>query len=146
MRKIRNLIGMPVICRRQKVGRLVQAELSPDLKRLDGIWVDSGLRGTRYIPAEHVGTIGQVAVLADNRGRRRRCNTEPLLYRAVSTDAPIPMPMQKIWNREKIWLAWDAADMATSPSLPSMMLSIILTPMVIRLCRVMGRAIMTTFL
>ena len=54
MRKIRNLIGMPVICRRQKIGRLVQAELSPDLTRLEGIWVDSGLKGTRYIPAEHV--------------------------------------------------------------------------------------------
>ena len=86
MRKIRNLIGMPVICRRQKIGRLVQAELSPDLKRLEGIWVDSGLKGTRYIPAEHVGTIGQVAVLADNRGKRRRCSTSPLLYRAVTTD------------------------------------------------------------
>ena len=86
MRKIRNLIGMPVICRRQKIGRLVQAELSPDLKQLEGIWVDRGLRGTRYIPAEHVGTIGQVAVLADNRGKRRRCSTSPLLYRAVTTD------------------------------------------------------------
>ena len=86
MRKIRNLIGMPVICRRQKIGRLVQAELSPDLKQLEGIWVDRGLRGTRYIPAEHVGTIGQVAILADNRGKRRRCNSSGLLFRAVTTD------------------------------------------------------------
>ena len=86
MRKIRNLIGMPVSCRRQKIGRLVQAELSPDLKQLEGIWVDRGLRGTRYIPAEHVGTIGEVAVLADSFGRRRRCSAAPLIYRAVSTD------------------------------------------------------------
>lgn len=85
MRKIRNLIGMSVICNRQKIGRLVQAELSADLKRLEGIWVDSGLRGTRYIPAEHVGTIGRVAVIADDKGKRRRLNASPLLYRAVST-------------------------------------------------------------
>ncbi len=85
MRKIRNLIGMPVVCRRQKIGRLVQADLSPDLKRLEGVWVDSGLRGTRYLSADQVGMIGEVAVIADDRGRRRRCSTSPLLYRAVST-------------------------------------------------------------
>lgn len=85
MRKVRNLIGMPVVCNRQRIGRLVQADLSPDLKRLEGIWVDSGLRGTRYISADHVCMIGQVAVIADGRGKRRRCSTSPLLYRAVST-------------------------------------------------------------
>ena len=86
MRKIRNLIGMPVICHRQKVGRLVQAELSPDLRRMEGIWVDSGLKGTRYIPAEQLSMIGERAVMADSRGRRRRCSSTSMLHRAVSTD------------------------------------------------------------
>ena len=86
MRKIRNLIGMPVICRRQKIGRLVQADLSDDLKRMEGIWVDGGLRGTRYIPAEQLGMIGEMAVFADGPGRRKRCSGKSLLRRAVSTD------------------------------------------------------------
>ena len=84
MRKLRNLIGMPVLCQRQKLGRLMQVELSSDLARLEGIWVDGGLKGTRYIPSEQLGMIGEVAVLADSRGARRRCTARPLFVRAVS--------------------------------------------------------------
>ena len=86
MRKLQNLTGMPVICRRRKIGRLLKAELSDDLKRMEGVWVDSGLMGTRYIPAEQLNMIGEMAVLADSRGRRRRCNIRSLLCRAISTD------------------------------------------------------------
>lgn len=86
MRKVRNLIGMPVICRRRKIGRLVQADLSEDLRRLEGIWVDTGLLGTRYIPAEQLDMIGEMAVLADDRGMRRKCCPQSLLRRALSTD------------------------------------------------------------
>ena len=85
MRKLRNLIGMPVLCQRQKLGRLMQVELSEDLAHLEGIWVDGGLKGTRYIPSEQLGMIGEVAVLADSRGARRRCSARPLFLRAVST-------------------------------------------------------------
>ena len=86
MRKIRNLIGMPVILHRQKIGRLIQADLSDDLKRMEGIWVDGGLKGTRYIPAEQLSMIGERAIMADHRGKRVKCTPKPLLYRAISTD------------------------------------------------------------
>ena len=86
MRKLRNLTGMPVVCKRQKIGRLIQAELSADLRTLEGIWVDCGLRGTRYIAADHIGTIGEAAVITDQRGIRRRMSAKPLICRAVSTD------------------------------------------------------------
>lgn len=86
MRKIRNLIGLPVICGGRKIGRLLQAELSGDLRRLQGVWVDCGLRGTRYFAAETLGMIGEMTVIADGVGRRRRVTGEPLLRRAVSTD------------------------------------------------------------
>lgn len=83
MRKLRNLLGMPVLCQRRRLGRLMQAELSRDLTRLEGIWVDGGLRGTRYVPAEQLAMIGEVAVLSDGRGTRRRCDARPLFLRAV---------------------------------------------------------------
>ena len=86
MRKLRNLIGMPVICRRQKIGRLVHAELSADLTRLEGIWVDCGLRGTRYIPCEQLEMIGERSVIADSRGVRKKCAGSALFCRAVSTN------------------------------------------------------------
>ena len=85
MRKLRNLIGMPVLWQRQRLGRLMQVELSSDLVRLEGIWVDGGLKGTRYIPSEQLGMIGEIAVLADSRGARRRCTARPLFLRAVSS-------------------------------------------------------------
>ena len=86
MRKIRNLIGMPVISGGRKLGRLLQADLSDDLQRLEGVWVDCGLKGTRYIPAESLSMIGEMAVFADGIGRRRRISAASLLRRAVSTD------------------------------------------------------------
>lgn len=84
MRKLRNLIGLPVIVNRQRIGRLVQAELSGDLGRLKGIWVDCGLRGTRYISSEQLKLIGEMAVIADDRGKRRRCRSVFPCYRAIS--------------------------------------------------------------
>ena len=86
MRKIRSLIGMPVICSRRRIGRLAQADLSKDLRRLEGVWVDSGLAGTRYIPAERLSMLGERAVLADIRGQRRKCTGQPIFYRAISTN------------------------------------------------------------
>ena len=86
MRKLRNLTGIPVICNRKKIGRVIRAQLSSDLSALEGIWVDCALRGTRYIPAEHIGTVGEVAVIADQPGKRRRMGSHMPLYRAVSTD------------------------------------------------------------
>ena len=86
MRKIRSLTGMPVLWKGKKLGRLVQAELSKDLGRMEGIWVDCGLMGTRYITADHLSMIGELAVHSDDKGLRRRCNAAPLLLRAISTD------------------------------------------------------------
>lgn len=86
MRKLRNLTGIPVICKRQKIGRVIQAQLSDDLRALEGVWVDCALRGTRYIAAEHIGTIGEVALMADHRGTRRRMTAKSLVFRAVGTD------------------------------------------------------------
>lgn len=86
MRKLRSLIGMPVLCRRQKLGRLVQAELSPDLRRMEGVWVDCALLGTRFITSDHLSMLGELAVHSDDRGVRRRCSAKPLLCRAAATD------------------------------------------------------------
>ncbi len=66
--------------------------------------------------------------------------------REVSTEAPMPMPIQQMWNRLIKSFAKEEADRAVSPSLPSIMVSIMFTPMVMRLCREMGRAIATTCL
>ena len=86
MKNIRSLINLPVICSGKKVGRVVQVRLSDDLRRLEGLWVDSGLIGTRFIPAENISRIGSVAILADDPGARRRCGEGPLFLRALTTD------------------------------------------------------------
>jgi len=86
MRKLRNLIGMPVVVNGRRLGRLVHAQLTDDLRRLSGVWVDSGLLGTRHIPAENLEMIGCMAVMADDRGKRMRCRVGFGLHRAVATD------------------------------------------------------------
>ena len=86
MRKLRGLMGMPVVCGGRRLGRVLRGELAEDLRQLDGIWISAGLRGTRYIPAESLELLGRVAVMAEDDGARRRMAGRPLLLRAVSTD------------------------------------------------------------
>lgn len=86
MKKVRSMIGMPVICRREKVGRMIQAELAKDLKQMNGIWIDGGLRGTRYISAENLEMLGDVAIMADTQGSRGKLSPSPIFFRAISTD------------------------------------------------------------
>ena len=86
MRRLRALAGMPVVCGNRRVGRLLRGELTEDLKQLEGVWINAGLRGTRYIPAEALEMLGSVAVLSEDSGRRRRMEPSALPMRAVSTD------------------------------------------------------------
>ena len=86
MRKLRALVGMPVLCGSRRIGRVLQAQLTDDLKQLEGIWIGGGLRGTRHIPAESLQMLGSVAILADDAGKRGHMRPAPLLMRAVSTD------------------------------------------------------------
>lgn len=86
LRKLRALVGMPVICGSHRIGRVIQAQLTEDLRQLKGLWIGGGLGGTRFIPSESLEMIGTVAVMSDERGKRRRMRDRPLLMRAVSTD------------------------------------------------------------
>ena len=62
MRSIRSMIGMPVVVENRRLGRVIQIALSDDLTRAEGVWVDAGLRGTRYISTDSVRLIGSVAI------------------------------------------------------------------------------------
>lgn len=65
---------------------MIQIALSDDLTRAEGVWVDAGLRGTRYISTDSVRLIGSVAITADDAGKRRTMKAQPLFRRAISTD------------------------------------------------------------
>ena len=67
-------------------------------------------------------------------------------YRAVSTDAPMPMPMQKIWNRLMNCPPSADAESCASPMELSISVSIRFTPTVISCCAEMGRAMAAIFL
>lgn len=86
MRKIRSMIGMPVICDGKRIGRMIQADISEDLKRLSGIWMDAGLKGARYISSENLEILGDVSILTDSAGQRRHMNAPGIFHRAVSID------------------------------------------------------------
>ena len=56
---LRALQGLPVVCAGKRVGRVAQAALSDDLRRMDGHWVDAGLGGARFVPAEEIEVLGK---------------------------------------------------------------------------------------
>lgn len=70
MKNLRLLVGMPVICGGRKLGRVVQAQVSEELTRMTGLFVDAGIKGTRFIPSSDVSVLGDVAVLVRSEGRR----------------------------------------------------------------------------
>ena len=86
MRKVRTLIGMPVICGHRRIGRVLRAEIDGDIRRLEGVWISGGLRGARFIPAEDLEMLGEVAVIAATPGGRGPAPGPGLFRRAVSTD------------------------------------------------------------
>ena len=86
MGRLGALIGLPVICGKQRIGRVTRVELDPDLRALRGIWVTTGLRSARFIPAERIQLLGQAVVLTDDRGKRGHPGESRLFRRAVSTD------------------------------------------------------------
>jgi len=86
MKTIRSMIGLPVVYRNRRIGRMIQAELEEDLTRLKGIWVSAGFRGARWLSAEALELVGRVAILSDGPGTRRRMRFAPLFRRATATD------------------------------------------------------------
>ena len=86
MPTLKALMGKIVVCDGRKLGRMVQADLTEDLKRLRGVWVSSGWRGERYLSAECLETLGENVILADGAGRRSRVKASPILRRAIGTD------------------------------------------------------------
>ena len=70
MKNLRLLVGMPVICGGRKLGRVVQAQVSEELTCMTGLFVDAGIKGTRFIPSSDVSVLGDVAVLVRSEGRR----------------------------------------------------------------------------
>jgi len=57
--------GMPVVCEGERIGRVLFVQLTPSLHRMAGLHVDCALRGRRYIPAERIRMIGEMAVLVE---------------------------------------------------------------------------------
>ena len=83
---LQSLSGLPVVCAGKRVGRVAQAALSDDLRRMDGLWVDAGLGGARFVPSEAIEVLGAVSVTVDAPGKREKLKKRPLFRRAVTTD------------------------------------------------------------
>lgn len=86
MRRIRTLIGMPVVCKQTKVGRVLQVDLSADLCQLDGVWITTGFHGTRFISRDRLELLGEAVIMSDSSGTRRHLRPSGLFLRAISTD------------------------------------------------------------
>ena len=86
VRNTRSMLGMPVICRGEPIGRVSQVRLSEDLRRLEGISLNRGLAGSRYIECADLDLLGEVAVLSHTRGKRAKTQPAALPRRAIGPD------------------------------------------------------------
>lgn len=84
-KNLRSLNGLPVILSGKRIGRVAQAAVSDDLKHMEGIWVDAGLSGARFIGAEAIQVLGKVSVTVDSPGKRQKMHQRPLFRRVVTT-------------------------------------------------------------
>lgn len=83
MRSTRSLLGLPVVCEGEAIGRLSQVRLDESLRRVEGVYLYCGLAGSRYIECADLDLLGEVAVLAHSRGKRARTPPRQPLRRAV---------------------------------------------------------------
>ena len=86
MTTLKGLRGLQVMVGEKCVGRVVQGALCDSLRALDGLWLDRGVRGMRFLCAEHIRVIGAHCVVADDAGQRLKMKPRSMLLRAISTD------------------------------------------------------------
>lgn len=86
MRSARSMLGLPVVCGGEAVGRLAQVRLDDSLTRVEGVYLYCGLAGTRYIECADLDLLGEVAVLSRSRGRRTGSPPAQPPRRAVGPD------------------------------------------------------------
>lgn len=86
VKSVRSMIGLPVIRNGERTGRVSGIKFSPDLKCLQGVWTDTGLRGGRFISGEEIEVLGDVSILTAGGGKKEKCAEKLRLRRAVSPD------------------------------------------------------------
>lgn len=78
---------MPVILEGKRIGRAIDVALCEDLRKMTGVYINCGLRGSRFIPAGQVKLLGEVAILLSGAGKRSGADRGvKLLRRAFSID------------------------------------------------------------
>lgn len=85
-KSLRSFSGLPVLMAGRRIGRVAQASLCEDLRRLEGVWIDAGLCPSRFISAESIEVLGEVSVTVDAPGQRCKLREKALFRRVVSTD------------------------------------------------------------
>lgn len=80
------LDGMPVVHAGERVGRVLSVHLTPDMRAMETLAIDCGLRGRRFVPARNVQMLGDVAVLVDALPSRVHAPCPSFPRRAVSPE------------------------------------------------------------
>ena len=72
----------------KRIGLTMGVEYSADLTKMDGLFVNCGLRGTRLIRTDDIQVMGEVSVIARGTGRRAAM-TRAMPRRAASVDGTL---------------------------------------------------------
>ncbi len=77
--------GMPVLQGSKKLGYVIGVNYSDQLSDINGLILDCGIRGKKWLDATDVDMIGSVAVISHSLGKRCKKRESTQFCRALST-------------------------------------------------------------
>ena len=86
MKNAKSMLGMPVVCAGEQLGRVSYILPDEALSAVSGLYLHCGVAGSRFIRCEQLDLIGELAVLTHSFGRRMQLHHPPLLRRALTQD------------------------------------------------------------
>jgi len=86
IRKAKSMLGMPVVCHGERLGRVSYVLPDEALHTISGLYFHCGVAGSRFIRFDQLELIGDLAVLTHDSGKRMQLHHQPLLRRALAQD------------------------------------------------------------
>ena len=80
------MIGLPVIVNGKQRGNVLRGVLTEDGRKLRGLVMRGGLRGTRWVSREQITLVGKISVIADGKASRVPKDASYHLFRVTDSD------------------------------------------------------------
>lgn len=103
---LKKMIGLPVIVNGRQRGSVLRGVLTQDGKRVRGLVIRGGLRGTRWLPREQITLVGKLSVIAKGKAARVPKDASYHLFRVTDADGTrLGIVTDALFNEETLRVA-----------------------------------------